>query len=134
MRKLNGKDLFAFLRVIKTTGASEEIKRVSVLAQKMQMGEKGEEEDKKARETKIRELGAELIFEVLGNCGSQEAEKAIWNFLSGPAEKTVSELEKMPLDELTVLIEKMVKENLESGDLARFFHSVAALMKSRAMT
>ena len=84
MRQLKSTDIFAALRVVKEIGIKEEMKD---LAQAIQKGPVSEQ--------KQREMGVELIMGILGNAGSQQAENAVFRFLSGPTEISVEELRDM---------------------------------------
>jgi len=121
MRKLNGGDAFAFLRVIRISGARESMAEIF---KQVKGGKFDKENDAQ------REAGLNFILELMCNCATDEAEDAIWRFLSGPLEETPAELKNRPLDELTGLIEEMVEDNVKSGNLAGFFRSVGKLVRT----
>ena len=120
MRALKSTDLFAALRVVKEIGVKDEMKQFAQAINQGRMSEKTQ-----------RELGLELIFGLLANCGTEAAEKAFFAFLSGPMEMTVQELREMDLD---VFADK-VKEFIASVDIEHwrsFFSSLADLMKKQS--
>lgn len=117
MRKLKSTDLFAALRVVKEIGIKDEMKQFAQAVAEGRMTAKTQ-----------REMGAELIFGLLANCGSEGAEKAFFEFLSGPMEIPTAELRDMDLD---VFAEK-VKEFISSVDMEHwkgFFSSLVELLK-----
>lgn len=119
MRQLKSTDLFAALRVVKEIGVKEEMKQFAQAVAEGRMSAKTQ-----------REMGAELIFGLLANCGSEGAEKAFFSFLSGPLEKPVDELRDMDLD----VFADTIKEFIASVDLERwrgFFSSLADLIKKQ---
>lgn len=119
MRALKSTDLFAALRVVKAVNVKEEMKSLAQTISEGRLNEKTQ-----------REIGSELIFALLANCGTEQAEKAFFAFLSGPMEIPVAELRDMDLD---VFADK-VKEFIASVDLEHwkaFFASLADLMKKQ---
>lgn len=121
MRKLKTADLFAALRVVKLIGIKDEIVSMATSLNAKKDGKTQEE------------LGTELIFGVLANCGDKAAENAFYEFLSGPTETEPAALREMELFEFANLI----KEFVESMDLEAwrgFFHSLAAALKSTSST
>lgn len=119
MRALKSTDLFAALRVVKEIGVKDELKQFATALSDGRVSAKTQ-----------REIGAELIFGLLANCGTEGAEKAFFAFLSGPLEIPVQELREMDLD---VFADK-VKEFVASVDVEHwkaFFGSLADLMKKQ---
>lgn len=115
MRNLKSTDLFAALRVVREIGIKDEVNRFAKIAQ-------GSE----ASEELQRELGLELILGILANCGTESAEKAMYDFLSGPLEISVPELKDMDLEEFA----DTIRDFITSIDLEHwrgFFESLAAL-------
>lgn len=117
MRSLKGEDVFPFLRVIKASNAHAEMTKLAAAMQ----------EDKGLSQTA---LGMQFLLGLINNCATKEAEEAIWTFLSGPTEKTPEELKNLDLDELIETIEQFVQDNIESGNMTRFFALVRKLMPS----
>lgn len=115
MRKLVSKDIFTAMKVINTIGAEEAIKALG-----------GMLDDKKLSQ---EEFGTRVILYVM-NLGEPKAMAAVYEFLSGPLEMTVPELEQM---EAVEFLEK-VAEFVKSVDVDRwkdFFHSLAGLMNAK---
>lgn len=115
MRNLNGHDVFMALKVLKKVGVKDELLN---LAQWMREG----------KEESSEKVGAKLIFSVLANAGDEEAEKAFFEFLSGPLEKSAKELADEDLldlaDEVDTFVKSVDKERWKS-----FFHSLLASLK-----
>lgn len=84
MRKLITADLMAAMRLVKSVGLRDELKRII-----------DENEGKDARET-----GIDGVLSVLELCGSEKAEAAIYGFLARPLEITPEEIAALPLPEL----------------------------------
>ena len=119
MRALKSTDLFAALRVVKEIGVKDEMKQFAATVADGRMSEKTQ-----------RELGAELIFGLLANCGTEAAEKAFFAFLSGPLEVPVQELRDMDLD----IFADMIKDFVASVDIEHwrsFFTSLAGLIRKQ---
>lgn len=117
MRVLKSTDLFAALRVVKEIGVKDELKQFASALSDGRVSAKTQ-----------REVGAELIFGLLANCGTEGAEKAFFTFLSGPLEIPVPELRDMDLDEFA----EKIKDFVESVDVEHwkaFFGSLADLIK-----
>lgn len=120
MRALKSTDLFAALRVVKEIGVKEELKQFAAAISDGRVSAKTQ-----------REIGAELIFGLLGNCGTERAESAFFAFLSGPLEIPVQELREMDLD----LFMDNIKEFIASIDMEHwkaFFASLADLLKKQS--
>ena len=117
MRQFKSTDLFAALRVTKEIGVKQELKDFANALANGKISAKTQ-----------REMGAELIFGLLGNCGSEGAEKAFVDFLAGPLEMTADELREM---DLLVFMEK-IKDFVEFIDMEAwksFFTSLVDLIK-----
>lgn len=117
MRQLKSTDIFAALRVVKEIGIKEEMKEFAQALQKGSVSEKTQ-----------REIGAELIFGILGNAGSPSAENAVFRFLSGPMEISVEELRDMDALDFA----KQIGEFVTSIDIEAwkaFFTSLVGQMK-----
>lgn len=115
MRSLKTCDLFAALRVVKEVGIKDEMKRLALAVQG----------DKVSKMTQT-EAGLELIMGVLANCGTESAEKAFYDFLSGVMEIPQEELKNMDLE----VFSKKVIELVETIDLDHwkgFFLSLVRL-------
>ena len=120
MRELLTADLFAALRLAKELGIREEMKRMAAALQ-----------DGKVTKATQTEVGMELIMEVLANCGSERAEKAFYDFLSGPTETPPKELKIMPLTAFAELVREMV-ESIDVEHWKAFFTQLAGLLKKQS--
>lgn len=103
MRKLGTRDTFAAMRIIKTAGVIEEVKKIAVKAN--------------GTSANAEEIGVEIIFNVLGKICEKDCEKLIFEFASGLFEADVKTIEEMPPTEFC-------QKLLECADLAewkRFF-------------
>ena len=121
MRTLKSKDLFAALRVVKEINIKDEMLRISEALS-------GNDEDIPDLDKLKNEIGLELLIGVLGNCGSEKAEKAIYAFLSGPLETPAEDLREMDLIEQVDMIKDMIRMN-ESEKWKAFFTSLADLIR-----
>lgn len=117
MRNLNGHDVFAALKVLQKIGVKDELVD---LATYMNAGKVNNQE----------KVGAKLIFGVLANAGSEEAEKAFFQFLSGPLETPPNDLAEKDLLDLCDLIDEYVK-TVDKERWSSFFRSLLALLKTR---
>lgn len=104
MRKLNTRDVFAFMRVVKCSGIREELQRVA-----MSIGSSSD----------IKQVGLDTIYAVMEAMGDTKTEKAVYDFLAGPFEMEAEAVATMDLDALIANLTKMAEEN----DLSRFFSS-----------
>lgn len=86
MRNLKSTDLFAALRIVREVGLKEEMKE---FAQRIS--------NKNLSEENQREIGIEFLWGLLGNAGTERAEKAVFEFLAGPIETTAQELRDLDL-------------------------------------
>ena len=111
MRNLNGHDVFAALKVLNKIGVKDELINLATF-----------------KEKDSEKVGAKLVFGVLANAGTEEAEKAFFDFLSGPLEK--DELEKMDLLDLCDLIDEYVK-TVDKDRWTHFFHSLLGAPKTK---
>lgn len=117
MRNLITSDLFAALRIVKEVDVKEEIKRLSAAIQN----------DKVSKQTQT-EIGMELIFSLLANCGTERAEKAFYAFLSGVMEIDEDALKNMELTEFADKVKEMV-EAIDIDHWKGFFHSLVQLIQ-----
>ena len=115
MRNLNGHDVFMGLRVLKKIGVKDELME---LAQNMREG-KVESQEK---------VGARLIFGVLANAGDEDAERAFFEFLSGPLELPAKDISAMDLLDLGDLIDQYIQE-MDKERWSAFFRSLLASLK-----
>lgn len=109
MRKLITQDVFNALRAIKKANLREELKPILKLAGSGNLN--------------IEDVGLEGMLSVIEIFSEKKSEKAIYEVLSGPFEKTVEEIENMNLIDLAENLEAIVGEN----DIKRFFTLLAGL-------
>lgn len=121
MRTLKSKDLFAALRVVKEIDVKEEVLRISSALMDGSIDSVDTDELKK-------EVGLELMLGILGNCGTEKAEKAVFDFLAGPLEKPAPDLRETDLLELMEMIKKMIEMN-DGEKWKAFFTSLSALIR-----
>lgn len=117
MRQFKSTDLFAALRIVKEIGVKQELKDFAAAMA-----------DGKISAKTQRELGAELLFGLLGNCGTKEAETAFFEFVSEPMEIPVAELRDMDLLEFMTKVREFV-EFIDVEAWKSFFTSLADLIK-----
>ena len=119
MRQLKSTDLFMALRITKEIGVKQELKDFAAALASGKINAKTQ-----------REMGAELIFGLLGNCGTEAAETAFFDFLAGPLEISQAELRDMDLLDFMQKIRDFV-EFIDVEAWRGFFQSLAGLMKSQ---
>lgn len=120
MRLLKAKDLAPALRVVNKAGIREEIVRMS---DKVKDGNEP---------LNTREIGVEVIFNILANAGDEAAEKAVFEFLAGPFEMEPDEIRELDLAELIEKLKEAVDLNKET--LQPFFGSLAGLIRKNLST
>jgi len=103
VRKLKTSDIFAVMRLIKKANLKEEIRPVVALAA--------------SDEFNVTDLGIEGILTVVEIFTEKKSEKAIYEFLSGPFETSVDDVENMGLNELAENLKVLAEDN----DLKTFF-------------
>lgn len=116
MRQLRTHDLFTAMKVVKNLNISEEIKSI---AAEMANGKSLKQQE---------QIGAQLILTVIGNMGDDHAEKAVYNFLSGPFECDPEEIREMELPELREKIREFI-ELIGIDGWKDFFGSLASMTK-----
>lgn len=121
MRTLKSKDLFAALRVVKEIDVKEEVLRISSALKDGSIDAADPDELKK-------EVGLELLLGILGNCGTEKGEKAVFDFLAGPLEKPAPDLRETDLLELMEMIKKMIEMN-DGEKWKAFFTSLSTLIR-----
>lgn len=114
MQNLKTTDLFAALRVVKAIDAK---KTLAEFAAKVQTADASQ-----------REIGAELILELLANCGTEQAEEAFYKFLSAPLEISVDELRTMDLLKFAETI-RDYSEFVDVEAWRAFFTSLESLIR-----
>lgn len=110
MRKLQTKDVFSTMRLIKKANMREEIKPFIKLASQ--------------GEINIEDIGIEGILGLLETFAEKNAENAIYEVLAGPFECKPEEVASMELNTLKENLEALEREN----DLKVFFTSLVGLI------
>jgi len=110
MRKLQTKDVFSALRIIKKVGLKEEMKPVFKLAASGELG--------------VEDIGVEGMLTVIEIFAEHKAETCLYEVLSGPFEMTIEEVGEMNINDLLVNIQEMASEN----DLKSFFSSLVGMI------
>lgn len=108
MRELKFPDVFTVIRIIKKAGISKQVRSIFADA---------------TEETSQKEIGAKFLFSCIENLG--EAETEITEFLASLKEVDKVNIEKMSLEETTVLI----MDFLGHPGLKSFLSGVSKLMK-----
>lgn len=113
MRKLQTRDVFNALRLIKKAELKEEIKPVVRLAADGNLD--------------IADIGIEGVLTIIEIFTEKKAESAIYDFLAGPLEKDASEVEQMELMELVESLKQLSEEN----DLKVFFTILSGMITKK---
>lgn len=113
MRKLQTKDVFNAMRLIKKANVREEIKPIIKLAAEGSLG--------------VVDIGIEGILTVFEIFSEKKAEDAIYEFLCEPLEIGKEELESLELMELAEKLEEFAKEN----DIKAFFTILSGMITSK---
>ncbi|MCR1953004.1 hypothetical protein NSA50_18550 [Clostridium sp. DSM 100503] len=91
MRNLQTKDIFSMARLIISLNLKDELKNIA---------------NKIEKDSRIEDIGYEIVFTILGKCTEKESEKKIYEFLAGPLEVKPKDIESMELFEL---VEKIIE-------------------------
>lgn len=114
MRKLNGGDVFAALRLIRALDMMEYIRTVG-----KQLEQAKTNDDRST-------AGLQFLNTLLEHATDPKAEELIWNFLAGPFEKkNGAEAKAMEINELADAVGELMQEN----DLNDFFGKVRRLIQ-----
>lgn len=128
MRKINTGDVFKLARIIKATGAKEEIFNIYSESRKLKEEletEVSQESATEKTEAVQEKIGIKIFFVIFDNCSDEKVEKLVYKLIGGIAEMKETEIEKMPLDEMMKLLGDIVKEN----NIANFFDSASKLVE-----
>lgn len=116
MRNLETHDVFKAMKIINALGVKEEVQKMAL---KMQSDKKGVND---------KEVGVEVILNVIGHAGDEKAENLIYDFLSGPLEIEAETIKHMDPLELIESI-KSLNTVIDVESWKAFFKSVVVLMK-----
>lgn len=115
MRKLNTTDVFAFCRLVKATGAREQLHGiVTAVAKKKDAGEPID----------LTRVGVDGVLAVVEAAVEPKAEAMVYKFLSGPLECKPEDVAVMELDVLLPVL----RELAEANNLTTFFGSVSGIL------
>ena len=106
MRKIKTKDVFKMARIIKISGAKEELADALRASQTSDAGDAGK-------------IGVDLIMTLCSACGSEQIEKELYEFIGDIAEVKANDIRDMDLDKLIDLF----KEIAELNNLSDFFEN-----------
>lgn len=112
MRKLETGDVFAFVRMTKKIGITEELKEMILSKDSIQ-------------ELTAESFGYDLIFLLFDKAAEENSENELYKFLSGPMEMQPEEVKKTDPVELM----EMLKELAEPEKWKSFFTQASKLMK-----
>lgn len=128
MRKINTGDVFKLARIIKATGAKEDIINIYSESKKIkeEIRESATQESSKEKTEEAQEkIGVEIFFAIFEKCSDEKVEKLVYTLIGGIAEKQETEIENMPLEEMLKLLGDIVKEN----NIANFFSAASKLVE-----
>lgn len=116
MRKLQTRDVFAFLRVASQANIRREIRLIA---------------DRLAGDEQISatDVGYELILTCIEHLGEKKAEGLVYELLAGPLEMETAAIETMELGQLAKTLREWADGYLDKEELQAFFRSASALMK-----
>ncbi len=110
MRKIQTTDFFKAVRLIRAANLKTEIKDIIEEVDKKKKEIKkltedvlsGQEEatDVKVPKFSVKDVGFDIVFTVIEKVADTKVEDAFYEFISGPLEKTVEEVQVMEITEL----------------------------------
>ena len=100
MRRLTSEDTFRAIRLVKTAGIKDEIKKMAKVVEQMQ---------KEKKEIDIEEIGCDFFFNIVDGMADEKTEALLYLFLSGPLEITPDEVRKMSLWDLSGKIKELIR-------------------------
>ena len=112
MRKIQTKDVFAAMRLVKKSGMKQQL--IPLI-------------EKAAGSAEFTKIGIEGFLTVMEVLSENNSERAMYEVLSGPFEMTAEEIETLDLDELS----SMVKELGEQNNVRNFFKALSGLITSK---
>lgn len=115
MRKLNTADVFAFCRLVKATGAREQLREVVTAVAKRK--DAGEPVD-------VTRVGVDGFMAVIEAAVEPKAEALVYKFLSGPLECGPEDIASMELTDLIPALQDLA----EANNLTAFFGSVSGIL------
>lgn len=102
MRKIQTQDVFKLARIIRLSGAKDELTEAL----------------KASTSSELRSsAGLDLMMSLISACGNEEVENALYDLIGNIAEAKAGEIKTMDLDDLGTLL----KDISEQNNLSRFF-------------
>lgn len=115
MRRLKTSDVFAAMRLVKASGMRSEVQRIAL-------------EMRKTGKFKIEEVGADFVLGVMEGLASIGAEQKAYEFVAGPLEMDVEQVQNIhPLEWAKIFDEYKKVEDVEGWK--SFFDAVASSMR-----
>lgn len=115
MRKLKTTDVFTAMRLVKEARIQDEVKRIALIV-------------RETGKIRIEEVGADFILGVMGGLASVNAEKKAYEFLAGPLEMDIEEIQNIhPLEWKKIFEEYKQIEDEEAWKA--FFDAVASSLR-----
>ena len=102
MRKIQTQDVFKLARIIRLSGAKDELTEALKASTSSELSSGA---------------GLDLMMSLISACGNEEVENALYALIGGIAEAKPDEIMTMDLDELGALL----KDISEQNNLSRFF-------------
>ena len=124
MRNLTGHDVFMALKLLQKIGVKDELVSFANYINQQVQG-KGP-----VTEENQQKLGAKLIFGLLSNCGTDEAESAFFAFLAGPLEEDAETLKNTDLLDLIEKVQTYLDTMMNRERWNSFFRSLSGAIKS----
>ena len=103
MRKIQTQDVFKLARIIRLSGAKDELTETLKAST--------------SSESNSGVLGVDLMMSLISACGNEEVENALYDLIGNIAEAKAGEIKTMDLDVLGTLL----KDISEQNNLSRFF-------------
>lgn len=116
MRKLQTKDIFSAMRLIRKANLREEIKPIIIMAAN--------------KEIKTEDVGVEAVLTIIETFVEKKAENEIYNFLAGPFEIPAEEISDMDMMEFIEKLGELAKES----DIKAFFTTLSSMMTVKSST
>ena len=113
MRKIQTKDIFAAMRIVKKSGMKQQL--IPLI-------------EKAAGAEDVAQIGIEGFLTVMEVLSENNAERAMYEVLAGPFELTAGEVETLELDELASMLAELGEQN----NLRNFFKALWGLITSKS--
>lgn len=114
MRKIQTKDIFSAMRIVKKSGMKQQL--IPLI-------------EKAAGAEDVAQIGIEGFLTVMEVLSENNAERAMYEVLAGPFEMTAREVETLELDELASMLGELGEQN----NLRNFFKALSGLITSKSL-